>query len=136
MVSGFGVISVYILITGLPVFIITHYLNTKVANAVQKARKGLVVAIIRMRVIMNPACLVVHEVSGHNQYDSKRQKPILEVVPHLFGDKEDDASIENENGHLAVMVPAVAMPKRIGADGESKKDHEIFKSYIINQFDA
>src|SRR4051812_17274659 len=37
IVSGLGVISVYMLITGLPVFIITHNLTTKIANAVQKA---------------------------------------------------------------------------------------------------
>lgn len=69
------------------------------------------VAVVGMSVIMNPAGLVVHEVGGHNQNDRKRQEPILEIVPHLFGHQQNYASVEDEDGNFAVMMAAVAVPK-------------------------
>jgi hypothetical protein len=124
------------LITGLPVLIITHYLSTKVANAVQKAANRLVVAIVRMRVIMNPARPVVHEMRGHDQYYCERQEPILEVVPYLFGYQEHNAPVKHQHGPFAVMMAAVTVPQGVCADCEGEKDHKVFKSHIINQLDA
>ena len=84
----------------------------------QKAGKPLVVAVVRMRMIVNAAGFVI------------------ELVPYLLGNEENDAGTEYQYGHLAVVVTAIAVPQRVDADGKCQEDHKIFKAHIVNEFNT
>src|SRR5215204_6419695 len=90
IVSGFGVISVYILITGLPVLIITHYLickfNARVAYLFLKLGK-LMVAVFYMGVIMYAARPKIKNMSCNDQQYSRRKQPQLILMPYLLGNQ-------------------------------------------------
>lgn len=54
----------------------------------------LMVAIICMSMIMNPAGPVVPDMGGHNQQHSCYQQRNLAIMPDLFGKKKPDSGQE------------------------------------------
>lgn len=94
------------------------------------------VTIVGMRMIMNPACLVVQNVRGYDENDSERQQIELLIVPDLLGDKENKPGGKNGEGDNAVMVTAVSMPEGVATDSKGQRNHEIFEGHIMHQVDA
>jgi len=123
MVSGFGVISVYMLITGLPVFIITHNLTTKVIKSVEKVGILLTGCLAR---------LVIDQVGGNDQDHCKRKQPVLVMMPDLFGHQKKKSSCEDQKRKNAVMMFPVSVPEGKRSDREGQKDHKVFKTNVIN----
>ena len=102
----------------------------------QNAGKPLVVAVVRMRMIVNAAGFVIDKVGSHDHENGNGQEPVLELVPYLLGNEENDAGTEYQYGHLAVVVTAIAVPQRVDADGKCQEDHKILKAHIVHEFNT
>lgn len=94
------------------------------------------VAIVRMRMIMNTARLIVEQMSRHYENHRERQKPVLEVVKQLFCYEETDACSKYDQRSKIVVVLTVAVNQRIGAYAKSQEYHEIFKCHVVYQVDT
>ena len=94
------------------------------------------VAVVRMGVIMNTAGFVVENMTTNNKHQSKGKKPVLIVVPDLFGNEKTYSCSKNKHGHQTVMMAEVAMPKGIRSYNKGKRDHEIFEADIIHDVHA
>lgn len=93
------------------------------------------VAVFGMGVVMNAAATVVDYMGYYDEPHGYRQEPKLVLVPYLFQHQEQNAAQEYKKGKQAVMVFAVSMVHRPGADAESQEDHKILKCQIFNYID-
>ena len=94
------------------------------------------VTVVGVSVIMNTAGFVVENMTTNNKHQSKGKKPVLIVVPDLFGNEKTYSGSKNKNGHKTMMMPAVAMPKGVRSYNKGKRDHEIFEADIIHDVHA
>lgn len=93
------------------------------------------IAIICMRMVVHPAVAIVEQVRGNDEDHGKRQDPELVVMPHLFGNQQNNAAGKQCPGQHAVVMFLVTMPQGIGSDGKGQEDHEIFKRLVFDNID-
>ena len=68
-------------------------------------------AVVGMCVIMNAARFIVQNMSTYYKHKGEWQKPVLIMMPELFGDKKAYTCGEDEHRYKTMMVTAVAMPQ-------------------------
>lgn len=89
-----------------------------------------------MRVVVDPAGLVVKYMRRNDEYYCKRQKDVLIVVPHLFGYQKSKTGGKNEQRDQAMMMKTEPVPQGIASDNKCQPDHEVFKSHIVHEVNA
>jgi hypothetical protein len=93
------------------------------------------IAVFGVGMVVNAAATVVDNMGYHDEPHGYRQEPKLVLVPYLFQNQEQNASQEYEKGKQAMMMLAVSMVHRPGANGESQEDHKVLKCQIFNYID-
>ena len=69
------------------------------------------VAVIFMRMVMNPASLVIEDMCGDNHDYGYRQQPVFKVMPALFCKQENYTGNKNRQWQKAVVMFFIAMVK-------------------------
>lgn len=94
------------------------------------------IAIVSMGMLVHLAGTIIQQMSGDYCCYSKREYPVLVIMPVLFCQEQKNTGCEQSNGEPAMMVFPETMPKRINAYAKGKKDHKIFKCMVINDIHA
>ena len=98
---------------------------------VVKSGKALMVTIVRMSMVVNPARSVVHNMGHHYQHHRSRQYPVLVAVPYLLGKQQHHAYYKYTQRPKAVVVLTVAMPQRKAPNPQGYEYHDVFKQHIV-----
>lgn len=85
------------------------------------------IAIVSMRMIVNPAGAKVHQVGNHDQAYRGQQQPVVAMKDKLPEYEENKAGNKDNKRAEAVMVPAITMNQRIGTDGQGQQEHQYLK---------
>ena len=89
------------------------------------------ITILLMRRVMNPASFVVDNVGGYNAQNCWYQQPVFILNQKKFQHQKQKTCGENNHGRKTVVMSAIAMVKRINADGKSQNNHKNLEADIF-----
>lgn len=94
------------------------------------------IAIIPMRMVMQPAVPVIDQVCRDYEEYGRHQEPQLVLVKDLFQHQQGESKKEKKKGEQGMVVFFIPVVKRIGPDQKGQHDHACLKAHIVNDVQA